>query len=74
MFREIKLKERALSDEKTIEILRTGSYGVLSTIGEDGYPYGIPLNYTYFDNGICFHCAQQGHKIEIEHLSGKERK
>jgi len=64
VFREIRLKERAVNDEKTIEILQTGSHGILSTIGEDGYPYGIPLNYTYFDNCICFHCAQQGHKLE----------
>ncbi len=63
-FKQIMLKDRAISDERTIEILNTGSYGVLSTIGEDGYPYGFPLNYTYFDNCICFHCAQQGHKLD----------
>lgn len=64
MFREIKLKENVLDDKETIEIIIKGSFGVLSTIGEDGYPYGVPLNYTYFDNCICFHCAQKGHKIE----------
>ncbi len=64
MFREIRLKDRVVSDEKTIDIIKKGSFGVLSTIGEDGYPYGVPLNYTYFDNCICFHCAQKGHKLE----------
>lgn len=64
MFREIKLKENALDDKETIEIIRKGSFGVLSTIGEDGYPYGVPLNYTYFNDCICFHCALEGHKIE----------
>lgn len=64
MFRKIKLKDRAVDDEKAIKILLKGSYGVLSTTGEDGYPYGVPLNYTYFDNCICFHCAQQGHKLD----------
>lgn len=64
MFREIKLKDNALDDKKTIAIIKKGSFGVLSTIGEDGFPYGVPLNYTYFDNCICFHCAQKGHKIE----------
>lgn len=71
MFREIKLKERTISDKKAIEILSTGSYGVLSTIGEDGYPYGVPLNYTYFENCICFHCAQSGHKIENINFNSK---
>jgi len=64
MFREIKLKDNALDDKEAIEIIKKGSFGVLSTIGEDGFPYGVPLNYTYFDNCICFHCAQKGHKIE----------
>ena len=64
MFREIRLQDRVITDKKTIEIIKKGSYGVLSTIGEDGYPYGVPLNYTYSDNCICFHCANEGHKIE----------
>ena len=71
MFRKIKLKDRAVDDEKAIEILLKGSYGVLSTTGEDGFPYGVPLNYTYFDNCICFHCAQQGHKLENIKLNEK---
>jgi nitroimidazol reductase NimA-like FMN-containing flavoprotein (pyridoxamine 5'-phosphate oxidase superfamily) len=61
MFREIRLKDRVVDDEKAVEIIKKGSYGVLSTIGADGYPYGVPLNYTYFNNCICFHCAQEGH-------------
>ncbi len=50
MFREIRLKGRVINNEKTIEIIKKGSFGVLATIGKDGYPYGVPLNYTYFDN------------------------
>ena len=64
MFREIRLKDRVIGDDKTIDIIKRGSYGVLSTIGEDGYPYGVPLNYTYIDDCICFHCALEGHKLE----------
>ncbi len=64
MHREIRSKANALDNKKAIEIIIKGSYGVLSTTGEDGYPYGIPLNYSYWDDCICFHCAQQGHKLE----------
>ena len=71
MFREIRLKDRVVNDEKAIEILTKGSYGVLSTIGADGYPYGVPLNYTYFDNCICFHCAKEGHKLENINFNNK---
>ena len=64
MFRKVRLKDRAVDDEKAREILEKGSFGVLSTIGRDGYPYGVPLNYSYFDNSICFHCANEGHKLD----------
>jgi len=71
MFREIRLKDRVVNAEKTIEIITKGSYGVLSTIGEDGYPYGVPLNYTYYDNCICFHCAQEGLKLDNINFNNK---
>jgi len=71
MFRQIRLKDRAVGYEDAIEIIKKGSYGVLSTIGEDGYPYGVPLNYTYFDNCICFHCTKEGHKLENIYFSKK---
>lgn len=64
MHHEIRSQDNALDDIKTIEIIAKGSYGVLSTIGKDGYPYGVPLNYSYWSECICFHCAQQGHKLE----------
>jgi len=46
------------------EILASGAHGVLSTVGEDGQPYGVPVSYTYRNNCIYFHCAAVGHKIE----------
>jgi len=64
MHREIRLKENAVDAQKTIEIVKNGSHGVLSTMGEDGYPYGVPVNYSYWNDCICFHCGQQGHKLE----------
>lgn len=41
---EIRRKDRALSESNAIKILEKGSFGTLSTIGADGYPYGIPIN------------------------------
>ena len=39
--------ERELSFEQAVEIMNSGSWGVLSTVGADGYPYGVPVNYAY---------------------------
>ncbi len=33
--------------------------------GEDGYPYGVPVNYVVDKDKIYFHCAKDaGHKVE----------
>jgi uncharacterized protein len=68
VFREIKLEERKLDNASAVEMIENGSYGLLSTMGADGYPYGVPLNYIYLDSAIYFHCALEGHKIDnIKH-------
>ena len=63
MFEEMRLKAQQLSDEETIALLDAGEYGVLSTIGANGYPYGVPINYIYDDGKIYIHSAVKGHKL-----------
>lgn len=57
-------KEKAMKPEEAVAILAKGEYGVLSTCGHDGKPYGVPLNYVYRDHCIYFHCAPSGYKIQ----------
>lgn len=64
MFREMRRKDKQLSMEESIEILKNNEIGVLSTLNENGYPYGIPLNYVYFNNSLYFHCATVGQKLD----------
>ena len=64
MFRELKRAKKGLSHEDSLEILRAGEHGVLSTVSEDGTPYGVPLNYVLHDGRIIFHCAPSGHKLD----------
>lgn len=63
MFKEMRRKDRQVFDEEIIEILTNGEYGIFSSISENGYPYGVPVNYVYHDNCIYFHCANEGHKL-----------
>jgi len=68
MMRKIRRKDKEISNDEALDLLVDGEYGVLSTMGGDGQPYGVPLNYAYGDNCIYFHCALTGHKIDnIEH-------
>ena len=56
--------DKALPSDVVVSLLQEGEYGVLSTVDGDGQPYGVPLNYT-FDNGrLYFHCALAGHKLD----------
>lgn len=66
MFREMTRKKQCLSKDRIVEILKTEKRGVLSVIGDDGYPYGVPINFWYDeDNGkIYFHSGRAGHKVD----------
>lgn len=63
-WRQIRRRERALGAEEAEAILKEGKYGILSTFGQDGFPYGVPVNYFYRNGHIYFHCAAEGHKMD----------
>jgi len=64
MFREMRRFKNQLSEKEVDSILSKHSSGVLAVHGENGYPYTIPISYT-FDNGyLYFHSANEGHKID----------
>ena len=58
--------KQQISDAECKEILKNEKRGVLSLLGDDGYPYGLPLSHLYSeeDNKIYFHGAKEGHKID----------
>lgn len=64
---------QALAHEECVEVLRQEPRGVLSMLGEDGYPYGIPLSHWYDpeSGNIYFHGAREGHKIDAIRKSEK---
>lgn len=64
MFREMRRKNQILSQEESIAILQNGTTGTLAVLGDDDYPYAVPINYFYEDNKIYFHGAKAGHKID----------
>jgi len=64
MFREMRRKAQLLSAEDTLAILNEGTNGVLAALGDDDYPYAVPLNYIYHDGKIYFHGSKTGHKLD----------
>ena len=66
MFREMMRIRQQLPQEECIEILKKEPRGVLSVLGDDGYPYGMPINQFYCeeDGKIYFHSGKKGHKVD----------
>ena len=64
IMREMRRKDKEIGTGEAIKLLTECEYGVLSTVGNDGQPYGVPLNYAYKNDCIYFHCALKGHKID----------
>ncbi len=66
MFREVARKKQVLTSEQIIKILKAEKRGVLSVLGENGYPYGLPINFWFNEeNGyIYFHSGKKGHKTD----------
>jgi nitroimidazol reductase NimA-like FMN-containing flavoprotein (pyridoxamine 5'-phosphate oxidase superfamily) len=69
--REIRRRDRALSEEQAREILARAEHGVLATVGADGWPYAVPVNHVLAGDVLYIHCAQEGHKLE--NLAHEER-
>ena len=66
MFREIRRKERAIDMEATKALLKNERRAVLSVNGDDGYPYGVPINFVYCEEEgkVYFHSSRKGHKVD----------
>ena len=62
--KKLRRKDRAITEEEAVALLNKAEYGVLSTVSENGKPYGVPLNFCIIDHGIYFHCAVEGQKID----------
>ena len=62
MFKPLRKPEREMSKEFVEAILDGADYGVLFLLTEDGYPYGVPVNFVYHNNAIYFHGGKAGLK------------
>jgi uncharacterized protein len=64
MFREMRRGKQLLSMEDTVAVLERCTNGILACLGDEDFPYAVPLSYVYFNNKIYFHSAKTGHKID----------
>ena len=65
--REMRRRDRQLTEAETMEIIQRGEYGVLCTVTPEGLPYGVPISYALDEgaNIIYFHgTIQEGQKTD----------
>jgi len=66
MFREMRRFKQQISEEECIKVLASAPRGILAVLGDDDYPYTVPIDYIFdaAEKKIYFHCAAAGHKID----------
>jgi nitroimidazol reductase NimA-like FMN-containing flavoprotein (pyridoxamine 5'-phosphate oxidase superfamily) len=62
--RTVRRQDREVDEREARAILEKGQYGVLSTVGAEGEPYGVPLSFVYRDGEIYIHSAPEGRKVD----------
>ena len=63
-FREMRRNRQQLSEEESISILRKSTAGTVALLGDNDYPYAVPISYVYADGRLYFHSALSGHKVD----------
>lgn len=73
-FRKMRRAAQELDHDACLEMIQRATSGVLSVVGDEGYPYGVPMSFVYVNGGdedetgrcgtFYFHCAKTGHKID----------
>ena len=63
-FREMRRKRQMLAEEESIAILQKATSGTLALLGDNDYPYAVPISYVYQEGRLYFHSAMAGHKVD----------
>ena len=62
--RQMRRKRQQLAEVESIAILQKATSGTLALLGDDDYPYAVPISYVYHEGKLYFHSALEGHKID----------
>jgi uncharacterized protein len=68
---QMRRADKVMSQEQALETLERGYCGRMATIGEDGYPYCVPMLYVWLNGEVCLHSAKaKGHlRTCVDHES-----
>ncbi len=64
MKKEMRRKDRMVSEEKARDIIEKSEYATLSTVDLEGNPYAVQVSHVLYENSIYLHCALVGRKLD----------
>lgn len=64
-FREMRRKRQQLSDEESVGISQRATSGSLALLGDNDYPYAVPISYVYSEGKLYFHSALEGTRLML---------
>lgn len=72
-WRKMRRFKQQITEEECVKVLTEAWRGVLSIHGENGYPYGVPIDFFYDedDGKVYFHGAKEGSKIDLLQKNNK---
>ena len=71
MFRKMRRFGQQLPQAEAESILTGATSGVLALLGDEDYPYAVPMSHVYSDGKLYFHSAPAGHKVDAARRGGK---
>ena len=51
-FRQMRRKRQQLAEVESIAILQKATSGTLALLGDDDYPYAVPISYVYHEGKL----------------------
>lgn len=63
-FRKMRRFRQQLSESECERILNEATSGTLALLGDNYYPYAVPVSHVYCEGKIYFHSAKNGHKVD----------
>lgn len=64
MFKEMRRSELQLSEDETRKKLADCQYITLAMMGDNGYPYSLPISFVYDEGRLFIHSYKSGHKVD----------
>lgn len=71
MFRQMLKIKQMLKAEDLQAVMERCTAGTMACLGDEGYPYSVPLSFVYHKGKIYFHSAKIGHKVDAIKANSK---